>query len=268
MNPDQNNNYWQPQPPEPTVDTPAPQQTPFAAQPVAAPQPVPQQPAPQPYQQPQYTQPQAQPQYVQPTPQPEYIQPQPEQPAPQQFAQSEPQQPIAPPQPEITQPEVQPQPAPEDVPVTWTAQEYVHAEKNALWYVLFAIIALGLIAIDIFLIKTFLYTFSLLVVVMVITIIVYSRRPPRTLTYALSSAQGLYVGEKLYHLDEFKAFGLIKDQGHHSILLIPRKRFALGVSVFFPEEAGERIVEILGKRLPMENLKLDAIDAVVRKLRL
>jgi len=61
---------------------------------------------------------------------------------------------------------------------------------------------------------------------------------------------------------------LIRDGEHHSIMLIPIKRFAPGVSVYFPEEVGEKIVDILGARLPMEILKLDAIDLIVRKLRL
>ncbi|MBC7564970.1 hypothetical protein H7100_01920 [Candidatus Saccharibacteria bacterium] len=155
---------------------------------------------------------------------------------------------------------------PEEVPVTWTAQEYVHIDKSPLWFVVFVIIVLGLISIDIFLLKS--YTFSVLVVVMAIAVIIYTRRPPRMLTYALSGKQGLYVGERLYHFDEFKAFGLIKDGEHNSIMLIPRKRFSPGVSVYFPEEAGEQIVDILGKQLPMEELKLDIIDIVVRKLRL
>jgi hypothetical protein len=51
-------------------------------------------------------------------------------------------------------------------------------------------------------------------------------------------------------------------------MLIPTKRFSPGLSVYFPEEAGERIVDILGTRLPMETLKLDAIDIIVRRLRL
>jgi len=51
-------------------------------------------------------------------------------------------------------------------------------------------------------------------------------------------------------------------------MLIPTKRFAPGVSVYFPDDAGEKIVDILGQRLPMEELKLDVIDIVVRKLRL
>lgn len=167
------------------------------------------------------------------------------------------------------QPDVQPPVAedtPDNPPITWTAQEYIHLEKNVGWFVIFGIVVLGLVAVDIFLLKS--WTFSALVIVMAIAIIVYIRRPPRTLTYALSPAQGLYVGERLYHFDEFRAFGLIKDGENHSIMLIPRKRFSPGVSVYFPEEAGERIVDILGQRLPMEDLKLDIVDVVVRKLRL
>jgi hypothetical protein len=159
-----------------------------------------------------------------------------------------------------------PEDTPDNPPITWSAQEYVHLDRSPLWFVLFAFIVLGLVAVDFFLLKS--WTFSALVVVMAIALVIYVRRPPRTLTYGLSPKQGLYVGEKLYEYDEFKAFGLIKDGEHHSIMLIPRKRFAPGVSVYFPEDAGERIVDILGQQLPMETLKLDVVDLIVRKLRL
>lgn len=155
---------------------------------------------------------------------------------------------------------------PDENPVTWSASEYIHGEKNGLWYVLFVVVVLGLIALDIFLLKS--YTFSALVIVMAVALVIYSRRPPRVMQYALSSNHGLYVGEKLYHFSDFKAFGVIKDGEHHSIMLIPTKRFAPGVSVYFPEEAGEQIVDVLGMRLPMKPLKLDAIDAIIRTLRL
>ena len=159
-----------------------------------------------------------------------------------------------------------PEDTPDNPPITWTAEEYVHADRSPIWFILFIVVVLGLVAFDIFLLKS--WTFSLLVVVMAVALIIYVRRPARTLTYALSPAQGLYVGERLYHFDEFKSFGLIQEGGQYSIMMIPRKRFSPGVSVFFPADAGERIVDILGQRLPMENLKLDVVDAIVRKLRL
>lgn len=163
-------------------------------------------------------------------------------------------------------PQATPVDTPDNPPITWTAQEYVHLDRSPLWFVIFAVVVLGLVALDIFLFRS--WTFSALVIVMAVALVIYIRRPPRSLTYSLSPAQGLYVGERLYHFDEFKAFGLIEDDGHYSIMLIPRKRFAPGVSVYFPDDAGERIVDILGQRLPMENLKLDVVDVIVRKLRL
>jgi len=165
----------------------------------------------------------------------------------------------------VAEPTVDPHLAAED-PINWEAAEYIHMEKGTGWFVVFALVVLAFIALDIFVIKA--YTFSVLVVVMAIAIIVYARRPPRSIHYALSPTQGLYVGEKLHQFDEFKAFGMIRDGEHYSIMLIPTKRFATGVSVYFPEELGERIIDLLGQRLPMENLKLDAIDVLVRKLRL
>jgi len=154
----------------------------------------------------------------------------------------------------------------EDAPVNWSAAEYIHVEKNGLWFLMFGIIAIALIASDIFLIKS--YTFSALVAVIVVAVIVHAKRPPQMMQYALSEEQGLYVGQRLYHYSDFKSFGVVKDGDHQSIMLIPTKRFAPGVSVYFPEEMGEAIVDILGARLPMKPLKLDTIDIIVRKLRL
>ena len=159
-----------------------------------------------------------------------------------------------------------PKDTPDNPPVSWTAKEYVHEERTPIWFILFVLIVVALIAVDIFVLKS--WTFSALVVVMAVALVIYIRRPPRLLTYALSPNQGLYVGERLYSFDEFRSFSLIQDGPHYSILLVPRKRFATGVSVFFPDEAGERIVDILGQHLPMENLKLDIVDVIVRKLRL
>lgn len=150
--------------------------------------------------------------------------------------------------------------------ITWMAEEYIPTEKGPWWFVVFGLIVIGLIAVDYFFLRS--WTFSILVVVMATTVIVLAKRPPRQITYALSSSQGLSVGEKNYKLEEFKAFGVLQDDEELSIMLIPVKRFAPGVSVYFPEEAGEKIVDILGQSLPMEPLKLDFIDKLVRKIRL
>lgn len=158
------------------------------------------------------------------------------------------------------------QPVVENAPIRWSSSEFIYREKSSLWFISFVIIVIILILSDIFLLKS--YTFSILVLVMAAAVVVFLRRPPRVINYALSGNHGLYIGEKLYHFNEFKAFGIIQDEGCNSIMLIPIKRFSPGVSVYFPQEVGEQIVDVFGARLPMENIKLDVLDIIVKKLRI
>lgn len=156
-------------------------------------------------------------------------------------------------------------PVPEETPVYWQAKEYIHHEKNALWFIVFAVVVLGLMALAIFLMNSI--SFAILIPVMAIALLVYSHRPPRVLDYTLSK-QGLHVNDHLYPFADFKGFGVIRDGEEYSVMLIPIKRFRPGVSVYFPEEAGEAIVDMLGARLPMEELHLDLVDQLIRKLRI
>lgn len=151
-----------------------------------------------------------------------------------------------------------------DEPVVWSAQEFLHQEKGGAWFAIFGVVAAALIGLSIW---TQAWTFTVLVIVIAVLIVVYSRRPPRELTYSLSD-EGLLVDGKLHTFDGFKAFGIVRDGEHFSVMLIPTQRFQPGVSVYFPEEAGEAIVDMLGSRLPMKDLKLDAVDKLVRLLRL
>ncbi len=156
-------------------------------------------------------------------------------------------------------------PTQEEEPVRWQAHEYIHQEKNTLWFVLFGIVVIALILLAIFVIQSI--TFAILIPVMAAALLVYSHRPPRMLNYTLSR-QGLHINDRLYPFTDFKGFGVIRDGSEYSVMLIPVKRFLPGVSVYFPEEAGEAIVDMLGARLPMQELHLDFVDKLVRKLRI
>ena len=125
-------------------------------------------------------------------------------------------------------------------------QEYIHHERNILWFVVFAVVVLALMAIAIFLMDSI--SFAILVPVMAAALLVYVHRPPRVLDYTLSR-QGLHVNDHLYPFSDFKGFGVIHDGEEYSVMLIPIKRFQPGVVVYFPEEAGEAIVDMLGARL-------------------
>lgn len=154
----------------------------------------------------------------------------------------------------------------DDTPIVrWQGHEYIHRDKDGLWYVVFTVITLALMALAIFLMHAL--TFAILVPVMAIALVVYSQRPPRLLEYILSP-QGLHVNDRLYSFAEFKSFAVIHGDDEYSIMLVPTKRFRVGVTVYFPGDKGEAIVDALAARLPMEEAHLDIVDQIIRKLRI
>lgn len=153
----------------------------------------------------------------------------------------------------------------EDQVVRWQATEYIHRDKGGMWYIAFALVVLALIALAIFVFKSI--TFAILILVMAAALIIYSRRPPEILDYTLSR-KGLHINDKLYPYEQFKEFGLLHGDDQYSVVLVPRERFKPGVTVYFPEEAGEGVVDMLAARLPMHEAHIDMIDRVIRRLKL
>ena len=148
--------------------------------------------------------------------------------------------------------------------VSWQAEEYVQTEKNTGWYVGLVMIGLVLIGVSV-LLKW--WSFTALIVVAIVALIVYTVRPPRKLEYELND-EGLIEGGSVYKYEDFKSFGLLRDGPHFAIVLTPRKRFSPAVTIYFPEENGEKIVDAFGMRLPMEEVKLDFLDKVIKFLRI
>ena len=148
--------------------------------------------------------------------------------------------------------------------ITWQAEEYIVRGRNAWWYVGLFVVGAALVALSIFLQW---WTFLIVIVLCVIAILTSTIKPPRKITYALTS-DGLQEGTKLHPFSDFKAFGILQEGDHYSAILIPKKRFSLSVKVYFPEGSGEAIVDALGARLPMQPVKLDFLDKIVNFLRI
>ena len=147
---------------------------------------------------------------------------------------------------------------------SWETEEYIVRDRNTWWYIgLFAVgIALSALAV---VLKW--WTFLVLVNLSVVAILVSTFRPPRKIKYTLNK-EGLVEGNKLHKYEEFRAFGILKEGPYFSAVLIPKKRFGLSVKVYFKEGNGEAIVDALGARLPMEEVKLDFLDKIVNFLRI
>lgn len=167
----------------------------------------------------------------------------------------------------LVQPEVETEPTetssrPVEV-VRWQAPEYIHHQKGILWFIGFGLVVTLLVVAAILLIKS--WTFAVLIPVMAFALIAYTYRPPRTMDYTLSE-KGLYINDTLHGFAEFKGFGVIHNADEYSVEFVPVRRFRPSLSIFFPEDKGEQIVDILGVRLPMQQLKPDAFDRIVRFL--
>ena len=148
--------------------------------------------------------------------------------------------------------------------INWEAEEYVVREHNYGWYIGLFVVSGGLSALAIW---QGWWTFLILIILSLVAIVVSNLKPPRKLKYTLDK-HGLKEGAQLYKYEDFKAFGILKEGSYFSAVLIPKKRFGLQVKVYFPEKNGEAIVDALGSRLPMEEVKLDFLDRIVNFLRI
>ena len=147
----------------------------------------------------------------------------------------------------------------------WEGTEYIHQERSILWFIIVGVITLGMVLAALFLLHS--YTFALLIPVMAVALFVYVRRPPEVVQYILSR-KGLHIGDRLFTFDQFKSFGIVTHQATHSVALVPRKRFQIAQTIYFPEEIGEQLVDFLAARLPMKEIKPDLVDQLLARIHL
>jgi len=148
--------------------------------------------------------------------------------------------------------------------ISWEASESIHHERDGAWVIGFIATVVLLLGVSIWQQQ---WTFTALIIIMAIALVVYIRRPTRVLRYSLSF-NGLHIGEQFHSFDEFRSFGVLEEGALFSVMLMPTKRFGQALTIYFTENEGEKIVDILGAYLPMEDLHLDALDSLLRRLRL
>ena len=141
-----------------------------------------------------------------------------------------------------TSPEVVDAPPDLMAAVSWEAAESIHHEKGANWFIGLGAAAVVLIGLSIWLQA---WTFTALVVVMVVADCVFGQAA--TTGDALSvDGIGLQINDNHYAFRDFRAFGVVQDEAMYYISLIPIKRFMPAIEVYFPQEHGEQIVDVLG----------------------
>ncbi|HVI69685.1 MAG TPA: hypothetical protein VM581_04485 [Magnetospirillaceae bacterium] len=147
--------------------------------------------------------------------------------------------------------------------IHWEASEYVHTDKGSLWLVVFGAVVVLLLGLAIWFAA---WTFAILIVVMAVAMAIFAFRPPHVLHYVLND-DGVQINNQTFAYNDFRAFGILQDGAFFTLTLIPIKRFSPALSVYFAEDHGEQIVDIVSAHLPMEHIEPDVIDTLMRRLR-
>ncbi|HEY2004302.1 MAG TPA: hypothetical protein VGH44_04280 [Candidatus Saccharimonadia bacterium] len=150
-----------------------------------------------------------------------------------------------------------------EVAFSWQASEYVHHHKGPEWY---AALAGALAILILAAVLLHLWVEIALFTAMGAAVAVYAHKPPRTLTYELTP-QGVTIEGKQYPFDDFRSFGVVKDEEWHTIDLEPMKRLAPRLSVLFDPEDFDSVVGHLELHLPRADRDPDPIEKLSRYLR-
>ncbi len=148
--------------------------------------------------------------------------------------------------------------------INWQNGGNTKREFSSKWYLAMVVGFVALVALAIFLIKS--WSFVVLLVVAALALVVFIKKPSQATHYSLSS-DGVSVDGVNRPFDQFKSFGVVDNlNGSHRIILIPVKRFSPALEIDFSEADGEKIVDFLGARMPMKEVKLNFIDSIVQRI--
>lgn len=148
--------------------------------------------------------------------------------------------------------------------VIWTASEFVDRHKPAGWYLLF-IVALGSIAGGIYFLTKDVISSGAIAVAGVLFIVLASHKP-RQLSYRVDPS-GITIGAKFYPFSDFKSFALHQEGAIGSINLMPLKRFMPDLTIYYPPEQENTILNILANYLPHDQRDEHQVDRMLRKIR-
>lgn len=155
--------------------------------------------------------------------------------------------------------------APEMPSIQWTASEFIAHEKSPMWYL--SLIAIGaVLAIFSQLVVHDIITTVAIILVTILFVFVASHKP-RTLPYRIDDA-GVTIGDKTYPYAQFKSFGIVQEGAFSNITLVPLKRFGPPLSIYYPPEEEEKIVQVLSAYMPTSQVKLDLIDRLLKSIHL
>jgi hypothetical protein len=148
--------------------------------------------------------------------------------------------------------------------VSWTASEYIEHEKRAGWFIALSLATVAAGAL--------MYLITRDIVSVVVAVVVAAlfgttgARKPRTLNYQLDSS-GVSIESKHYPYESFKSFSVLDEGAFSSVTLLPLRRFMPTLSLYYPPEQEDSILQTLANYLPHEERSHDPIERLMRRVR-
>jgi hypothetical protein len=155
------------------------------------------------------------------------------------------------------------EPASTEPDFTWQASEYIHHAKGFGWYLIFAAVLVVLLGVAYL---THEWLGGGVFAIMAVAIVVYARKAPRTLTYALS-ANGISIEQHHYPFTQFRTFAVLPDMAWHTIDLEPTQRFMPRLTILFEDDDFDTVVNHLAEHLPRVDRQPDMVERATRYLR-
>ncbi len=146
---------------------------------------------------------------------------------------------------------------------SWEASEFVHHAKSFQWY-LGLWLFLGVFCVILGFLQQWLSVVVL--VVMGVAVVVYSRKEPRTLQYAMD-AKGISINGKLSPYSHFRSYNVQAEVGWQEIDLEPTQRFSPRLTLLADAEHFDQIEAILAQHLPRVDRDPDLMERVSRYIK-
>jgi hypothetical protein len=147
--------------------------------------------------------------------------------------------------------------------ITWNASEFHGHEKSISWYIILAIVTIGVAAILYLLTKSVLA--PVVVIICGVILGIYAAHTPAEISYAMN-LQGIRIGTKQYLYNDFQLFTITPDASIPEITLIPVKRFMPSLTLRYTPDSADKVLNMLSAHLPYEERNLDIIDSLMHRI--
>lgn len=144
----------------------------------------------------------------------------------------------------------------------WYAPEYEEKQYSDRWFMIAGGIGLAMVILGI-LSKS--YFFVALVVLAFVVMVMYAKRPPRKIYFAVSG-RGVQVGKKVYQASELKSFWFFKRPGYQELSVETKRTVSPFILLPLGDTDPEEVREILLGFLPEEEHQESYSDIFARRL--